>query len=551
MKIILFALNSSYYQTNPAVRCIADCFKGKKHDVKIIERSLKDRRRAVLLDLCCEKADIYGFSCYIWNADELYNYAYQLKALLPESKIVFGGPEVSFVDESFFASHPYIDHVIKGEGEDSFLKLAEENITQKIIGQNKPYEDFIKSGIGYTDSDIKNGDILYYESSRGCPFKCSFCLSGGENTLRTKTADKVIDDLQEFEKFSGKVKIIKFVDRTFNYDIKRANKIWEALAESRFTLTYHFEIRSELLNDGSFEILKRMPCNKIQFEIGIQSVNKETLAAINRKCDQYKMIENAGILKNYGNINIHCDLIAGLPYEDYASFGKSFDSVYNFCDKLQVGILKILGGSQIYSETEKYGIVYDNKPPYTILKNNYIDYAEICKIERIAMLSDRCSSGKFKLVMDYVIKNISSPFMFYEKFDDYIENIDITTVSQNRLCELMYMYIKESAGINNDYLNDYLVLDWLLCETHSPPEILRLNKAYKTDSEKKELYEKYFCDIITEAEFVSSKNNIDSSCKKAKFNLNQAEICLFSFDTENYYLIIRNSGRYYKRQIFK
>ncbi len=274
MKAVLFALNSSYVHTNLAIRCLKNSVEDKahnKHEIVLVEKNLKDKKDEVLYNLCRQNADVYGFSCYIFNIKEMLYYAKNLKKLIPEVKIVFGGPEVSYDTEIFLKSNLYIDYVITQEAESAFIDFLDGVHNTKVIN-GKTYRDFADQGIQYSVDDDFTGNIAYYESSRGCPFRCSYCLSTNFTSVRSKTPDKTLDDLLEFEKFK-KISIIKFVDRTFNYDIKRANEIFKGLLDEKYTKIYHMEIRPELFDDEMFEILKKYPKNKLQMEIGIQSTN--------------------------------------------------------------------------------------------------------------------------------------------------------------------------------------------------------------------------------------------------------------------------------------
>lgn len=524
MKTVLFALNSSYVHTNLAVRCLKKALQKAGADAVIIERSQKDKRDAVLYDLYAENAAIYGFSAYIWNIDDLYRYASLLKLLRPECKIVFGGPEVSYEGEELFSAHPYIDYIIRGEGEDAIVNLCIYGSDKRII-DGGIYAGFTEAGMMY---DIApHGSIVYYESSRGCPYCCTFCLSSLTQGVRAKSAETTLSELRCFERLSDDIKIVKFVDRTFNFDRERAKIIWRALISDEYRLKYHFEICAELLDDESFEILSKMPDGKIQLEIGIQSTDRATLDACARRGDVSLVLQNTRRIYETGNIHIHCDLIAGLPYESYDRFAESYDAVHPCCDMLQLGFLKLLRGSRMRAESERYGIVYNPEPPYTILYNDYIGYEELWRLQRIAAISERYRSGGFENTMRYILKNINSPFRFYEGIGA-VYDVDFTSISQNKIRELLFSY----AGnlVNPVLLSAYLRFDYLLHETGRYP-------AYLGSED----------DIINE----KVKHDFIAECKRDNLNvrIQSLEAHIFKFDPDNVYLIDRSNGMYYIRRI--
>ncbi len=429
MKIVLFALNSSYSHTNLALRCLRAPLLHSGFDVVLAEYNLKDNRSSVLCKLYSEKADIYGFSVYIWNGAEMTAFADDLKKICPHSKIIFGGPEVSY-NTDYYSKLPFIDCVISGEGEESFTEVCEkiragEGISPVVI--SKKSNCMQNEGILYRNEDIFDGCLVYYESSRGCPYNCSYCLSCATVGVRAKTVEQTLIDLDEFENLTGNFKIIKFIDRTFNFDVNRANAIWLALLDNeRYTKKYHFEICISLLNEESFDILSQFTEGKIQLEVGLQSTNPETLKEISRHIDADVVIENAKRIRKLGNIHLHLDLIAGLPYESFERFGQSFNDSYYCCDMLQLGFLKLLHGTKIRSDAEKHGYKFKSSAPYTVLENNYISYSEIVRLEQISDLCERYrGSDRFIHSISYAVGNCGlQPFQFYCGLLDYINNND-------------------------------------------------------------------------------------------------------------------------------
>ena len=479
LKIVLFALNGSYVHTNLAVRCLREPLLGSGHEVNIIERNLRDRRSAVLHDLYLERADLYSFSVYIWNLLEMIEIAGELKKLLPGTRIVFGGPEASYETDRF-DKFGFIDYIISGEGEISLARLCSE-----IEEGNCPKERIIKGiakktletdGIFYDRDDLcLDGVMLYYESSRGCPYRCAYCLSSASDGIRAKSVKKTLEDLEAFEHVPHSFNIIKFVDRTFNFDVTRANAIWRALRNERFTKTYHFEICASLLNEESFEILASLPKGKIQLEIGLQSTNEQTLSEVSRHISPDKVIENVKRICAAGNIHVHVDLIAGLPYESFSRFGESFDALYGNCDMLQLGFLKLLPGTVLRNDADKYGYKYLSYPPYTVLESNDITYDEMHKLEDIAALLKRYyESGNFERSISYISGSYASSFAFYRDFADYIKENDgrfISSISQSDAYKHLYGFA--STFCDGERLKAFLREDYSSSENRRLPSFLK------------------------------------------------------------------------------
>ena len=322
-KIVLFSLNASFSHSNLAIRRLRERLDQNIYDVSLLECGLRDSDDSVLESLFNEKGDVYGFSCYIWNVERSVRLCENLKSMCPDAVTVFGGPEVSYESERF-TSLDFIDCTVSGGGEDAFADICTsvregKSIPKYIAGTKTPLYD----GILYRSGETLP-KTLYYESAVGCPFSCSFCLSSAEHGVIAKSASQTLDELFEFEKLDGDF-IIKFIDRSFNFDVKRANTIWEGLLDPKYTKRYQFELCASLLNEESFEILSRFPNGNIQLEAGLQSTNEKTLEAVARHQNVKATLENCKRIKDRGNVHVHLDLIAGLPYEDYSSFKKSYN----------------------------------------------------------------------------------------------------------------------------------------------------------------------------------------------------------------------------------
>ena len=480
MKTVIFALNSSYSHTSLAARAIARGMERHGLPYEIIEKNQKEKRASVLASLAEAGADVYGFSSYIWNIDDMLAYAGSLRKILPGARIVFGGPEVLFAGEEFFAENPYVDHVIRGEGEEAFPLLCERiekgEACEKII--DAPYfRDFTESGIYYGDVGEAPHGLVYYESVRGCPFACTYCLSSvTERKIRAKSAERTLADLLGFEKFEG-IKTVKLVDRTFNFDRERAKAIWRGLCGAEYTKEYHFEICASLLDDESVEILSGAPKGKFRVEVGLQSTNPKTLEAIKRKLDVKKTLENTRRIYESGSTLVHLDLIAGLPYEDYASFARSFDDAYGICDELQLGFLKILCGCEMERNAARYGIVYSKEAPYEVLKTNDISFAELTKLKLTDELNDRFSnSGCFAGTFPWLPLKYGSAFEFFEKLGEFFEgkyghHHDLSKLSQVNA----FLLVNEFASAvmaDTGEVRARLALDFLLHETRKLPHEL-------------------------------------------------------------------------------
>ncbi len=479
MKVVLFALNGSFSHSNLAIRCLRQQLEPAGFEVILSEHTLRDRTAHILEELYLAQADVYGFSCYIWNLKEMLSLSRSLHDLLPQAHIIFGGPEVSYATERF-SEMDWIDSFICGEGETAMCEVC------KKIERGEPFERIIRvdscarmndDGIFYRDGEACGG-ILYYESSRGCPYSCAYCLSSATQGVRMKSVDAVLRDMEAFETLQTDCRIIKFVDRTFNADVRRANALWQALSEERFTKKYHFEVCASLLNEESFLILSNIPKGKIQLEFGLQSTNPETLAAVSRHIDPHKVISAVRRIHGFGNIHVHLDLIAGLPYESYERFGQSFDEAYGCCDLLQLGFLKLLWGTELRARMEQYGYCALSDPPYTVLKSNWITYEELCRLSHIAEVLERyLESGRFTHTLWYVTPMMRSPFRFWEGLSIYLQERDsrpLQRISQPDIFRYFSEYILQAVeGVERELVLQYLSADFSMHEHKNPPAFLR------------------------------------------------------------------------------
>ncbi len=464
MKITLFALNGSYDHTNLALRRLSPRLIDEGFEPFLIEYGLRDGDGMMLEALYESSADIYGFSCYIWNIDRMLTLAENLKALRPDAVIVLGGPEVSYDSKRF--DLPFVDCIIRGAGEVALVELCRsvrDRRTVKKIVDGGPVE--LSDGILYARDERKK--TLYYESSVGCPFSCSFCLSSATHGVKAKSVEQTLAELLEFESIEGDF-MIKLVDRTFNFDPPRARAIWQGLIDPKYTKRYQFEVCASLMDEPDIEILKGFAPGKVQLEAGLQSTNPKTLAAVARHLDVKKTLSVCRRIKNSGNVHIHLDLIAGLPYENYASFGRSFDAAYPVCNQLQLGFLKLLHGTDLRRDAEKYGYKCLAEPPYTVLQNDHISYPELRRLDAIADLVERYhNSRRFARSLTLLHAAVESPFALYEGLLDHIVRVDgrsIRRISQNDAYSLLFSFGKTLPGIDTDALEAALHADYAASE---------------------------------------------------------------------------------------
>lgn len=462
MKMILVSLNSKYIHSNLAIRYLSKYVLDTK-DVDIHEFTINQNSNFIASEIYKLSPNFIGFSTYIWNLNESLRVCKILKKVKPELRILLGGPEVSYDGEKIMENNPYIDYVIYGEGEESFkqfVKAIDDNKDlcnikgliyrkgNKVI-KNKERDlihDLNTIPFPYGDIDELENRIVYYESSRGCPFNCQYCLSSTIRGLRFFSVERVKRDLAVL--METNVKQVKFVDRTFNANEKYALEIMKFIKyKDPKNINFHFEITAHLIDDEFLDFLKDVKKGLFQFEIGVQSTNESTIDAINRTTDFLHLSEVVKTIKSYGNIHQHLDLIAGLPYENYESFKNSFNNVYDLRpEKLQLGFLKLLKGSGLRLAKEEYGYKYIDEPPYEVLKSNYISYEELLKLKGIEDLVEKYyNEGYFEHTLNYLIENhYSSAFELYEDLLGFWEDKGYhrNSHSRNKLYELLVEFIQ-------------------------------------------------------------------------------------------------------------
>jgi len=435
MKMLLTAVNAKYIHSNPGLYSLRSYAKKYEEYIEIAEYTINNLREEILADIYKKQPDVVAFSCYIWNWDMIQDLCVELHKVLPETELWLGGPEVSFDAEQIMKRYPFLTGIMIGEGEITFCELMAHYVDnsieiQKISGictrhgltAPRALTDLSEMPFLYHDLDQFQNKIIYYESSRGCPFRCSYCLSSIDKQVRLRDITIVKKELQFF--LDHKVSQVKFVDRTFNCNHNHAVDIWQYLKDHDNGITnFHFEVSADIINEEEIALLNTLRPGLVQLEIGVQTTNPQTLQAINRyvKFPQLKTIVEK--IHAGKNIHTHLDLIAGLPYEDYDSFVSSFNDVYRLHpEQLQLGFLKVLKGSEMHTRAEEYGIVYNSKPPYEILYSKWLPYADVLRLKKVEeMVELYYNSNQFTATIPVLETAFDAPFYLYEALADFYE----------------------------------------------------------------------------------------------------------------------------------
>ena len=527
VKFLLAAINSKYIHMNPAVYSLRTYVLGSgalnagNAEIAIAEYTINQSMDEILGDLYERNPDVIGFSCYIWNWQMTKELIVEVKKLLPQTDIFLGGPEVSYEAEKIMEQYgraseetgngPVIRGIILGEGEKTFCELVEYYAQRENMrkNQNAEQDHAIKAYESKTDAhnslqDIKGllldtgytgvreplsfseipflyeeqrlsgkglqdfrNKIIYYESSRGCPFRCSYCLSSIDKTLRLRDLDRVLPELQFF--LDCKVPQVKFIDRTFNCNRAHAMAIWQYLTERDNGVTnFHFEIAAELITEEELELFQKMRPGLIQLEIGVQTTNPRTLQAIHRSADMVHLSQIVERIRAGHNIHVHLDLIAGLPEEDYESFVHSFNDVYAMKpEQLQLGFLKVLKGTEISLRKEEYGLVHQSIPPYEVLYTKWISYEEIRKLKRVEeMVELYYNSNQFIHTLAALVTQVQTPFDLYEKLAEHYETHGyfINTPARVKRYDVLFEFACRLVPERKELFRELLTFDFYLRE---------------------------------------------------------------------------------------
>ena len=501
MKILLAACNAKYIHSNLAVYDLKAYSSDYDKEVLLREYTINQPKDEILKDIYGSGADVVCFSCYIWNISFVRELIRDLAKILPETAFWAGGPEVSYDAEKFLTEMPEMTGVLVGEGEKTFHDLLEYYIDGKgSLGEIR--------GIAYRDGEeIRHNGwrelmnlseipfvyqhleefenrIIYYESSRGCPFSCSYCLSSIDKKLRFRDLELVKKELQFF--LDHKVPQVKFVDRTFNCKHEHAMAIWKYILEHDNGVTnFHFEVSADLLRDEEMDLMAKMRPGLIQLEIGVQSTNQETIRAIHRHMDLDKLERCVDRVHSFRNIHQHLDLIAGLPYEDYDTFHRSFNDVYQMKpDQLQLGFLKVLKGSLMQEEAEKYGIVHKEKEPYEVLSTKWLPYGDVLKLKAVeSMVEVYYNSGQFQHTLEYLLPLAKDAFTFYESLGAFYEKKGYSEISHSRMrrYEILLEYLQEETDVSVEKASQKMLYDLYLREKlKKRPSFAPDQKVYET-----------------------------------------------------------------------
>lgn len=477
-KIVLTAINSQYVHLNVAVRYLKK-YVEKNSDIKldIYETNINNQLMNIIKDLFEKQPDMIIFSTYIWNKEYVFSITKELKKILPDVKIALGGPEVSYEWDKIMAENQEIDYIFTGEGEKVLLNFFTKDISEvkgvvyregerlKYNGIEPLIENLDIIPFPYDDEELQDRTkIFYYESSRGCPFNCSYCMSSIDKSVRYYSIERTKEDLKRF--IDSPIKLLKFVDRTFNLSKEKYMAIWRFLLENyREGITFHFEINANIFDDETLDFLETVPKGYFQFEIGVQTIDARAMKSIGRINKLEKLEHN--IRRISRNIHLHLDLIAGLPYETYDKFRESFDYVHRLKpEMIQLGFLKLLKGTKMYDEREKYGYKYFSKPPYEVFSNEFISFAEMVKLKNLEkVLNFYYNSEKFPESVQWIIENhYESAFSFYEDVAEYFDKRGYLKVShkESTLFTLLYEFYLDKGLKDREIFVEYLKYDYLM-----------------------------------------------------------------------------------------
>ncbi len=534
MKILLVAINAKYIHSNLAIYSLkayaekwletySGLTYGQDAEIKLTEYTINQPIPDILMDIYRKKPDILCFSCYIWNMEHTEALVKEIAKLCPHMPIWLGGPEVSYDAVEVLGRLPQVKGIMKGEGEETFAKLCQiyalqghpvidDSCLREVQGisyrdmkcgiQDNPWRQAIELGtvpFVYQNMETFQNKIIYYESSRGCPFSCSYCLSSVDKHLRFRDINLVKQELQFF--LDQGVSQVKFVDRTFNCKHDHAIEIWRYIAEHDNGITnFHFEVAADIFNDEEMALLAAMRPGLVQLEIGIQSTNPDTIRAIQRTMDFAKVRNAVEKIRIGGNIHQHLDLIAGLPFEGIDSFAKSFDDVYSLKpEQLQLGFLKVLKGSGMERQKDAYGLVYQSRPPYEVLYTRWLSYEDVIRLKGIEeMVEVYYNSRQFVHTLEELGWKYPSAFTMYDKLNRFYEAYGYGGIKHKRCTryEILLQYIGEEHPQEQEYFRELLTYDYYLRENaKTRPEFAGEYKISKEDVrafyEKEETERKY------------------------------------------------------------
>ena len=561
MKILLTAINAKYIHSNPAVYSLAAYAnyhlteeEKKKCQIEIAEYTINHKAETIIADIYKKKPDVIAFSCYIWNWEYVQEVMTELHKLLPKVLIFLGGPEVSFTSEEIIKQYPFLSGIMKGEGEETFLELCraflekqDPNLIQGISGDPRGLVNLSDIPFFYNDMGAFEHRIVYYESSRGCPYRCSYCLSSIDKTVRLRNWELVKKELQFFLDF--KIPQVKFIDRTFNCNRDHACQIWKYILEHDNGITnFHFEISADILKEQELAILEKMRPGLVQLEIGVQSTNAETIKEINRVMNIEKLRQVVERIHSFRNIHQHLDLIAGLPFEDYHTFQKSFNDVYSMKpQQLQLGFLKVLKGAKMWEKAKEYGIAYTHKPPYEVLFTKWITYDEILKLKRIEeMVEIYYNSNQFTYTLSTLEQEYESYFQLFEGLANYYEEkgYALQNPARGYRYQILLDFCIQKAPLKEEMYRELLTYDIYLREKmKTRPGFAKSQdclkdvsrEIYQKEEETRELLPKYLeynskqLSKMTHLEEFAYSVWKQGECKK----LTEKQLLIFDYNERN------------------
>lgn len=483
MKLLLVAINAKYIHSNLAVydlRAYANAYRKGKSQIEIMEYTINHQVDDILEGIYKAKPDVLCFSCYIWNMNYVLELMEEFHKLCPHVPIWLGGPEVSYEKADFLQTHKEVTGIMLGEGEQTFTELCDyyegcpgnrledicglalRNGEEVLFTGNRAPIDLSSIPFCYDHIGDFTNRIIYYESSRGCPFRCSYCLSSVEKQLRFRSLELVCQELAFF--IEKQVPQVKFVDRTFNCNHEHAMAIWKFIKEHDNGITnFHFEVSADLLKEEELALIGGMRPGLIQLEIGVQSTNPQTIAEIHRTMKLDRLKEVVAEIQKGGNIHEHLDLIAGLPYEDYATFSRSFDEIYALKpNQLQLGFLKVLKGSYMYEHVSEYELNYRSKPPYEVLSTKWLSFEDVLRIRQVEeMLEVYYNSGQYEVTMKMLETQYKSPFAMYQRMGEFYERCGYFGMSHSRVrrAQILLEFVKEDAPEAVEAVKESLIFD--------------------------------------------------------------------------------------------
>lgn len=481
MQFLLTAVNAKYIHSNPAVYSLR-AYAGEELQpyIAVAEYTINQRMEEILGDLYKRHPDVIGFSCYIWNYPLIQELLRELPKVLPDTDLWLGGPEVSFESRKILEDFPMVKGIMAGEGEETFKELLSFYVEGKVSfkeipglvlreGESPAREVADLNAIPFLYDDLQSfqNRIIYYETSRGCPFRCSYCLSSIEKKVRLRDLELVKKELQFF--LDKKIPQVKLIDRTFNCSRHHAMEVWRYIKEHDNGVTnFHFEIAADIMNEEELAVLKEMRPGLVQFEIGVQTTNPDTLKEINRSADIARIAEVVREIHESGNIHIHLDLIAGLPFEGYDSFRKSFNDVYEMKPhQLQLGFLKVLKGTVMREKAEGYGLVFKEKAPYEVLYTKWLSYKEVLGLKRIEeMVELYYNSNQFTHTLPTLEKEFQGPFEMFEELAGFYEEKGyfVNSPARSVRYDILLEFALEKAPGKKQLYQELLTYDYYLRE---------------------------------------------------------------------------------------